>query len=99
MDGDVTMSFAVDENEPTASGRSGKLIIVPRTCSGRSSRDYGGDSDFDCVAVAKDSRSRAHIIIFVINLILYYASHECTRTLFFSHQLKYNVIELNYSPL
>lgn len=28
MDDDVTTFFAVDENGPTASGRSGKLIIV-----------------------------------------------------------------------
>lgn len=54
MDGDVTTSFAVDENEPTASGRGGKLIIVSRTRSGRRSRDCGGDSDLDCVAIAKD---------------------------------------------
>lgn len=57
MDGDVTTSPAVDENEPTASGRGGKLIIVPRTRSGRRPRDYGGDSGLERGAVAKDDPS------------------------------------------
>lgn len=107
MDGDVTTSFAVDENESTASGRGGKLIIVPRTRSGRRPRDCGGDSGFDYVAVAQDELvDRGHFADLSrtggTNVPIFRLDRFLTRCTFNALKLKYlhffKTLELSTNP-